>query len=299
MLTLYLQANPVPMKAIPRTFVRVNRFIFNGRYRLAALTRRSRFFNRVVSKLMFDGDDMVVLPKDHVVRRTIETDIRIEDPGDTTVLPSDVAKAMISRADDIFIMNFCICRKSNKCDDFPIDHGCVFMGKGVHKIPPEFGHLATREEAKAYIDECSDLGFVHIIGRNKLDTIWLSTGDKKDLMTICNCCPCCCLWNMTRNISDEIGSVFRRMEGVTVTLDPAGCIGCGSCRDICFCKAIEVKDGVFCIDQGLCRGCGRCVEECPTDSISISYDEKAVDSVIDRVGSLVRLSSQCASEEKE
>ena len=280
------------MKAIPRTFVRVNKYIFKSRFRLASLTRRSKIFNSVISKMMFDGDDMVVLPKDRVVRRTIQTDISIEEPGDTTVLPSDVAKAMIDRADDIFIMNFCICRKSNKCEDFPIDHGCIFMGAGVHKIPPEFGRMATRDEAKAYIDECSDLGFVHIIGRNKLDTIWLSTGDKKDLMTICNCCPCCCLWNMTRNISDEIGSVFKRMEGVTVTMDQSKCIGCGSCMEICFCKAVSAKDGKFVIDQSLCRGCGRCAEQCASNAISISYDESAVSGVIDRVGGLVNLSKE-------
>ena len=278
------------MKAVPRVSVRVVKYFFNGRYRLAGMTRRSKVFNRFVSRAMFDGDDMVVLPKDDVVRKTIETDIRIDEPGDTTVLPSDVVKRLIMSADDIFIMNFCLCRRSNKCKDYPTDHGCVFMGKGVHKIPPEFGHLATPEEAIAYIDECSDLGFVHIVGRNKLDSIWLSTGNKRDLMTICNCCPCCCLWNMTRNISDEIGGVFKRMEGVTVTLDREKCVGCGSCSEICFCKAVKVQDGGFTIDQSLCRGCGRCVDNCPADAITLTYDDSAIDGIVDRIGSLVQLS---------
>ncbi len=279
------------MKAIPHFNVRVVTHVFNGRYRLAAMTKRSKTFNGVVRKILFEGDDMVVLPKDNVVKRTIKTDISIDEPGDTTVLPSEVVKRLIATADDIFIMNFCLCRKSNKCDDYPVDHGCVFMGKGVHKIPDDFGHLATPEEAIDYIQECSDLGFVHIIGRNKLDSIWLNTGNKKDLMTICNCCPCCCLWNMTRNISDDLGSVFKRMDGVSISMDQDKCVGCGSCSEICFCKAVRVEEGKFSIDQAKCRGCGRCVEQCPADAITLSYDDSAIEDTIDRISSLVQLSN--------
>jgi ferredoxin len=222
------------MSLIPRISVKVLGPLFGTRYRLASLTRRSKTFNRIITRMFFEGDDMIVLPKDDVVKtRRIETDIRIEDAGETTVLPSDVVKGIIERSSDIFIMNFCLCRKSNKCEDYPREKGCVFLGKGVHKIPEDFGHLATAEEAKAYIDECTELGLVHIIGRNKLDSIWLDTGDKKDLMTICNCCPCCCLWNMACNISDDIGSSFKRMDGVTVTVDADECIGCGLCPNLC------------------------------------------------------------------
>jgi len=280
------------MKIVPRMSKSFTGLVFNSRYRLAAFTRKSKTFNKIVGKMLFEDDDMIVVPKDKVATRTIETNIEIEDAGESTVLPSDVVKNLIRRADDIFVMNFCLCRKSNKCEEYPVDHGCVFMGKGVHKIPPEFGHLATPEEACAYIDECGELGFVHIIGRNKLDSIWLGTGDKKDLMTICNCCPCCCLWNMTRNISDEIGGLFKRMDGVEVTLDADKCIQCGSCSEICFTKAVKINDGRFEIDQNLCRGCGRCAEGCPADAITVTYDEGAIEGITERIGSLVKLSDE-------
>jgi Pyruvate/2-oxoacid:ferredoxin oxidoreductase delta subunit len=279
------------MNIVPRVSVVLVRLTFKSRYRLASWTRRSKTFNRIIHKFMFEGDEMIVLPKDNVVRRTVETNIEIDEPGEATVLPSQVVKEMISKAEgNIFIMSFCLCRKSSNCKDFPVDHGCIFLGKGVHKIPPEYGHLATPEEAKAYIDECTDIGLVHIIGRNKIDSIWLHTGDKRDLMTICNCCPCCCLWNMARNISDEIGGNFKRMEGVAVSIDQSRCIGCGSCKEICFCKAVGVEDGGFVIDQSMCRGCGRCVEECPAEAISIVYDDSKVSNEVDRMTSLIRLS---------
>ncbi len=278
------------MSLIPRISVKVLGPLFGTRYRLASLTRRSKTFNKIITRMLFDGDDMVVLPKDDVVKtRRIETDIRIDDAGETTVLPSDVVKGIIGRSSDIFIMNFCLCRKSNKCEDYPREKGCVFLGKGVHKIPKDFGHLATADEAQAYIDECTELGLVHIIGRNKLDSIWLDTGDKKDLMTICNCCPCCCLWNMARNISDDIGSTFKRMDGVTVSVDTEECIGCGLCREICFIRAITIDDGKCSLNHDMCRGCGRCVEICPRDAIRLDFDESVITGEIERISDLVNL----------
>ncbi len=278
------------MKFIPRLTKRTMRFFFHSRYRLARWTRKSKLFGRFVEKVAFDKDDMIVIPKDDVAKsRRISVDIDIPDAGDRTVLPSDAVKSVLRKMDGIFIMNFCLCRKSNNCKDYPIDRGCVFLGKGTKKIPEKFGHVATKEEAKAYIDECTELGFVHIIGRNKLDSMWLHTGDKKDLMSICNCCPCCCLWNMVRDISDDISSTYRRMDGVEVSVDAERCIGCGKCEKICFTKAISIIDGKSVLDDK-CRGCGRCVEICPQDAISISFDDTKVESEIERIEKLVNLS---------
>ena len=285
------------MKLIPRLSARILPFFFNTRYWLARQTRKHRHFGNFIRKRFFDGDDMIVLPKDSVVK-DIDVNISIDSAGDRTILPSDVVKTLIDRADDIFIMNFCLCRRSNHCKDYPVDHGCVFLGKGTGKIPEKFGHTATKDEAKAYIDECSELGFVHIIGRNKLDSMWLHTGDKKDLMSICNCCPCCCLWNMVRDISDDIAGTYRRMDGVSVSVDTEKCIGCGLCRDICFTKAISIVGGKSDIDDR-CRGCGRCAEICPQDAISITFDRTKVEGEIERIGKLVNLSADQAESDDD
>lgn len=273
------------VKLIPKLSAKILPFFFNTRYWLARQTRKHKHFGNFIRKRYFDGDDMVVLPKDSVVK-DINVDISIDSAGDRTILPSDVVKALIDHTDDIFIMNFCLCRKSNSCKDYPIDHGCVFLGRGIRKIPEKFGRVATKDEAKAYIDECTELGFVHIIGRNKLDSMWLHTGDKRDLMSICNCCPCCCLWNMVRDISDDISSTYRRMEGVSVSVDTEKCVGCGKCEKICFTKAISIVDGKCELDDK-CRGCGRCVEVCPQNAISLSFDDSKVEVEIERIGSLL------------
>ena len=276
------------MKLIPRLTVKTMGLFFNSRYRLARWTRKSRLFNRIVTRTMFDGDDMIVVPKDSVARtRKVEVNIDIPDAGDRTVLPSEVVKSVIRKMDDrIFIMDFCLCRRSNKCEDYPVERGCIFLGNGTERIPPEMGHMATVEETERYLDECASMGLVHIIGRNKLDRVWLSTGKKNDLMTICNCCPCCCLWNVTRDVSDDIAGIFKRMDGVEISADPEKCIGCGLCQDICFTRAISIADGRSVIEQSKCRGCGRCAGVCPNDAITITYDETKIESESDRIVSL-------------
>lgn len=260
--------------------------IFGWRYPIAAFTRKSKIYNKVVMKALFDGDSMVLLPKDNVVRKTIKTDIKIDDAGERTILPSEVVNQIIRKTDDIFIMNFCLCRNSTGCKDYPIERGCMFLGSGINRIPPEMGRRVTADEAEQYIKECGELGLVHIIGRNKLDRVWLSTGSKNELLTICNCCPCCCLWNVTREISDEIGKMFRRMETVEVSVDYEKCTGCGDCSDICFTKAIKIENEKSIINQNLCRGCGRCLERCPEEAISLTYDPASVKTEVDRIASM-------------
>lgn len=283
------------MSVIPKISVKLLDHIFWMRFGLASWTRKSKTFGKIIRKMLFDGDDMVVLPKDSVsVRRTVETDISLDNAGERTILPNDVVKNVLRSTDNIFIMNFCICRRSSKCEDYPVDHGCIFVGKGIDRIPPEFGRRATSEEAVAYIDECTDLGMVHILGRNKMDSIWLNTGDKDDLMTICNCCPCCCLWNIIADISDDIASNFRRMEGVSVDFNPESCVGCGMCTESCFANAVRIVDGKCSIDQKICRACGRCSEMCPHDAITISYDEEGVLSEMERMGSILEISDRKA-----
>ena len=264
----------------------VNR-VFNTRYRLARMTRKHPRFGRVVKRIAFDGDDMSVVPKAGTAHVKVDLNIEIEDAGERNVVPTDLIKKVLMRSEKIFIMNFCLCRQSNKCKDYPVSSGCIFIGKGTDRISPKYGRFVTPEEACDYIDECDRLGLVHIIGRNKLDSIWLHTGKHTNLMTICNCCPCCCLWNMVRDIDGGIASTYRRMAGVDVSVDRDKCIGCGICMERCFVKAIAITDGKCVLDDVKCRACGRCSEECPVKAITLTYDPTVIDSEADRIYNLV------------
>ncbi len=58
-------------------------------------------------------------------------------------------------------------------------------------------------------------------------------------------------------------------------LCPNGCIGLGTCADVCPFDAIEIKDDLAQVNYMKCQGCGLCVTACPKGIIKlIPYDSK-------------------------
>jgi ferredoxin len=239
----------------------------NFRYRFA-LAKASRIpgIGSLMSQMLFDSDDMVYLPKDNVVEFAVNQQI---DPGTSTPLPSEIVHRLIDEAGFHWAMNFCICRESNKCEDYPRDLGCLFMGEAAKRIDPKLGHPIMRMEAHAHIRRADEAGLIHVIGRNKLDAIWLDVAPGKRLLTVCNCCPCCCLWKMLPNLNGAISARITKMEGVEVTVYPDSCVGCGECQKVCFVNAIKIDGGKVLITNQ-CRGCGRCVEACPNNAVKMT-----------------------------
>ncbi len=222
------------------------------------------------------------------VDRVVPVERRI-DPVEQTVLPSVVVERFIERSGFRWLMNKCICRDTSSCSDFPIDMGCLFLGEAARDINPALGRPVTVEEALDHARRCREAGLVHLIGRNKLDTVWLGVGPGDRLLTLCHCCPCCCLWRMLPQLNDRIGAVVTRMPGVEVAVSE-WCIGCGACQeDVCFVDAIGEQDGRALISDR-CRGCGLCVEVCPEDAIELRLlDESFVEATEARVKPLVNV----------
>ncbi|MFX0024300.1 MAG: 4Fe-4S binding protein, partial [Candidatus Hermodarchaeota archaeon] len=167
---------------------------------------------------------------------------------------------------------FCICRSSMKCENYPIDLGCLFLGEAVLNINPQLGKLVTKEEALIHIKNCQEAGLVHMIGRNKLDAQWLGVKPGEKLLSICNCDPCCCLWRISPVVSPKIGSKIKKMPGVKIQVNE-DCIGCETCIKNCFVNAIKIVHNKAFISIE-CRGCGRCVGVCPQNAIDIIIEDK-------------------------
>lgn len=54
-----------------------------------------------------------------------------------------------------------------------------------------------------------------------------------------------------------------------------GCLGYGSCADVCDQKAIRIINGVAVVDSELCVACGKCVNACPKHLIElVPYESK-------------------------
>ena len=266
--------------ARPTWLVALIRAGFPGRFTLAGLTRWP-FVGKALEKWLFDGDDMVFLPSDRVVQ--VGRDVSAPDQ---VVLPSMLVERFINEANYHWIMDDCICRQASHCADYPVSLGCLFLGQAVLGINPALGRRVSREEALQHARKCREAGLVHLIGRNKLDAVWLGVGPGNKLLTICNCCPCCCLWKVLPVISGDIGDRVKKMPGVSVRVTD-GCSGCGICADnVCFINAISMDAGMAVI-SGDCRGCGRCALACPVDAIVVEYDASAVERAALRIGTLV------------
>jgi len=267
----------------PIWFVKIIKYIFPERFLFAKMTNFP-IIGKIVDTALFKGDHIVYLPKDEIV--PVKQSL---DEIDEFILPSMVVEHFIQKAKYLWIMDFCICREGEKCVDFPQDLGCLFLGKAVLKINSRLGRLVTREEALDHVQKCRDAGLVHMIGRNKLDSVWLGAGPSEELMTICNCCPCCCLWKMIPAVNPIISTKVNRMPGIEVVVND-NCSGCGDCAaGICFVNAITVRNSRAEISHE-CRGCSRCIEICPNDAIDIKVDSQHfVQKTIDDLSPLVEL----------
>ena len=269
--------------------------VYPARYLVAQATRLP-LVGKAIGRFFFEGDNMLYLPRDQVVHprsngsspsRVVEVGHAFDAPQDI-VLPSVVVDHFIDQASDLWIMDACLCRQSEGCHDYPIDLGCLFMGRAVREINPALGRLVTREEAKAHVRRAREAGLVHLIGRNKLDSMWLGARPSHQLLTVCNCCPCCCLFGVLPHLDAPLRSRITRLPGVEVRVTDA-CVGCGACaRGVCFVDAIHMSASTeqtarAQIGDG-CVGCGRCVEICHRHAIEVtgangSFVERAIERI--------------------
>ena len=269
---------------------------FHTRFFLSKLTRKSKVFKKIIDRVLFQDDEIFVLPNKNAVNqtksKTISANIEINQSfqkDDSEFIPSDILKEVIKESSDIVIMNKCLCRSSADCKDYPQDLGCIFVGPTSRKIASKYGRTATVEEAFEHIDKADAAGLSHVIGRNKIDTVWMHVSPKEELLTICHCCPCCCLWKVLPDLDKDISNKVMRLEDVEVHPISENCRMCKKCLgdNVCFGGAISLEDGVIKIDQDKCVGCGHCVQACKFDAIELTYTQKSVDSVLNRIGELV------------
>ncbi|MFW9943077.1 MAG: DUF362 domain-containing protein [Candidatus Thorarchaeota archaeon] len=268
--------------ARPLWFVKLLKKVF-PKVKLIAKLTNVPILGKLFDFILFRGDDIIYLPQDKAINLN-----KSLGEYEEFVLPSQVLEYFIYKAKNHWVMNFCICRSSMDCQDYPAELGCLFLGDAVLDINPQLGRLVTKEQALEHLRKCREAGLVQMIGRNRLDAQWLGVSPGEKLLSICNCDPCCCLWRVSSILAPKIGSKIKKMPGVVVRVNDK-CIGCGTCvKGICFVNAINLKDNRAVITQE-CRGCGRCVSVCPQNAIELLIDDekfvkksiKEIDNIID------------------
>ena len=259
------------------------KYIFNWRFWIAEITKKSKIYKKIIDKMLFFVFFIIIIPNTININKKIES-----QPSE--FLPTEVIKDVIRRCDDIVIMNSCLCRTSNNCEDYPQDIGCIFLGPTTKKIPRSICYTATVDEALEHVNKADNAGLCHIIGRNKIDSVWMNVRPRKGLLTICHCCPCCCLWKVYSNLEGEIQDKFEKLEGVKVTLHEDKCKKCKAClKEICMFKAISLKDDKISIDFDVCKGCGLCSNVCKFNAITIDYNDNTINNVVNRMDNLIEI----------
>ena len=85
--------------------------------------------------------------------------------------------------------------------------------------------------------------------------------------------------DVTKNQGNYIGVQDCRsavLSGLNLTDCSYGCLGLGSCQDVCPQGAIKVVNGVAVVDENKCVSCGLCVKTCPRALIELKPISKKV-----------------------
>jgi ferredoxin len=223
-----------------------------------------------------EGEGLMTLPAD----TSIAINVSIED--ESTVLPSAILEHLIKTASHRTIMNFCPCRDTMDCKDYPREFGCIFLGDAAKLINAELGRAATVEEALEYARTCRERGLIHRVGKFSADLNWLNeeVGPHTKLLTVCNCCLCCCGGRLLKAVDKvTLDKMSHKLPGVAVTVSEE-CTGCGLCEERCIYHAIKVQNGRAEVEED-CKACGRCTDVCPTQALKVTvYDKDYVDNAI-------------------
>ena len=274
----------------PRWFIELLKKSFASRFLLAKLTRVPGF-RQIIDALLFKDDVIFYLPNKEAIEKSNTKSIQIGKTipqQEDIIIPTQIIDKFIEEAGHLWVMNFCLCRESTQCENYSSKLGCLFMGEAVLQIDPSYGKLVSKVEAKEHIKRCQETGLIQLIGRNKLDKQWLDVKPGHKLLTVCNCCECCCLWKMLPDLNIKISRNFTKIPGLNVKIDDK-CIGCGDCtQGICFVNAIELHEGKAEINEDICRACGRCISICKQKAIQmIIQDPDFINESIRRISSAV------------
>ena len=85
--------------------------------------------------------------------------------------------------------------------------------------------------------------------------------------------------DVTRNQGNYIGVQDCRaavLSGLNVTDCNYGCLGFGSCAEVCPEQAISVQNGVAVVNRNRCVSCGLCVKACPRGLISLIPESRII-----------------------
>ncbi|MCM1187257.1 MAG: RnfABCDGE type electron transport complex subunit B [Lachnoclostridium sp.] len=146
--------------------------------------------------------------------------------------------------------------------------GCGFAGCS--------GLAGAIAKGEAPVNACPVGG--EAVGRKIAQIMGVNAENTEKMVAFVHCQGDC---DKARVDYDYIGVTDCRMMGFVPGGGPkscnSGCMGYGSCVQVCPFDAISVINGVAVVDKEKCKACGKCVDVCPKHLISlIPYRAKQV-----------------------
>ncbi|MHA2185182.1 MAG: DUF362 domain-containing protein [Promethearchaeota archaeon] len=215
---------------------------------------------------------------------------------DSYILPMKVFKHFIDKASNIVVRD-CPCRAHWECENHSISLGCMMMGDSTLDMAmpkDDKGRVVTKEEALEHVRLSIEEGLIPVLGRSTMEAEGYDVKDTEHFLSCCFCCSCCCInGRVISNSSVEMNKLYQRIDGLTVEVDPAKCVGCGKCLEVCIFKGRDIIDGKAIVNQKRCLGCGRCESVCPEGATSIKVtDSNFVDDLIKKLEDYVDVTPQ-------
>ncbi len=199
---------------------------------------------------------------------SIPLNIEVQRP-ESVVMPRRIVKRLLADVEDIFIFDECICRRHNKVSTPPQTIGCMALGPAIRRIHPSHGKMVTTEEAFHHVDRAAEAGLIANFAHVWIDPAAFHTRFH-DLMFICYCDDTNCLYRTyVQNRGPSLQGAYQRLPGLSVSVDPGKCKGCGTCIEQCFLADISLVNEKAVIGPS-CAGCGRCVERCPNKAVTLN-----------------------------
>lgn len=186
--------------------------------------------------------------------------------------PLELVREAIKNSSYRVIQDKCACRTIEKCEDYPRDIGCMFLGKGAKAcVEHKSGHEATVEECLAHVERAVNAGLS--VGTYFVELEQYAWGfqdeDIPDFIAFCFCCPCCCHEIKFENLAKgELKHILHQSSGYQVRCIEDKCIGCGKCVEACPRHFLKMEHGKIQIDE-FCAGCGLCLNVCPQKALHV------------------------------
>lgn len=175
------------------------------------------------------------------------------------VLPYMQVEAILQSKTDFAVRN-CVCRQEKEI----LDKGCgkpmetcmMFDSAARNTVKTGKGRMISLEEARDILKRAQKAGLV------------LQPSNSQDPIFLCACCSCCC--GVLSNIKNHPNPGALVANPYFAQYDPADCISCGACVEICPMAALTMDDNSEIIfDQSRCMGCGLCITVCPSESLKL------------------------------